>query len=85
VVQVRRLSEQLSQDISKTVDACERFCRKYAIYFQSLPGPPNVHLSLAATQTTFDRLELLKKTLESLAERCDDFARDVSSDRPRTS
>ncbi|KAH8752719.1 hypothetical protein F5882DRAFT_385800 [Hyaloscypha sp. PMI_1271] len=77
VVQVRRLSKQLSQDISKTVDACERFCCKYPIYFRNLPGSPDVHLSLAAIQTTFDRLELLKKTLESLAERCDDFARDL--------
>jgi hypothetical protein len=32
-------------------------------------------------QTTFDELESLLKTLESLAERCDDFARDVSLDR----
>jgi hypothetical protein len=77
VVQVRRLSKQLSQDLSKTVDACERFCLKHAIYFQNLPestdGQP-----LSAIQATFDELESLKKTLNYLAERCEDFAREVS-------
>jgi hypothetical protein len=85
VVQARRLSKQLSQDLSKTVDACESFCRKDADYFRNLPGSANVPLSLASTQTTFDKLELLKKILDSLAERCDDFARDVSFDPPKSS
>jgi hypothetical protein len=74
VVQARRLSRQLSQDLSKTVHAYERFCPKHA-----------GRRPLSAIQKTFDELESLKKTLESLAERCDDFARDVSLDRPSTS
>jgi hypothetical protein len=80
VVQVRRLSRQLSQDLSKTVDACERFCLKHAVYFRNLSESADGHRSLPAMQSTFDQLESLKKTLESLAERCDDFARDVSLD-----
>jgi hypothetical protein len=82
VVQARRLSKQLSQDLSKTVDTCERFCLKHAIYFRNLSEPADGHRPLSAIQTTFDELESLKKTLESLAERCDDFAREVSLDRP---
>jgi hypothetical protein len=85
VVQARILSKQLSMDLSKTVNACERFCLKYAVYFQNKSEPANGFRSLAAIQTTFDELESQKKILESLAERCDDFARDVSLDRPTTS
>jgi hypothetical protein len=81
VVQVRRLSRQLSQDLSKTVNACERFCLKHAVYFRNLSESAESDRSLPAMQTTFDELESLKKTLESLAERCDDFAQDVSLDR----
>jgi hypothetical protein len=79
------LSRQLSQDLSKTVDACERFCHKHALYFRNLSESADGHGPLPAIQITFDELELLKKTLESLAERCDYFAREVSLDRPSTS
>jgi hypothetical protein len=75
------LSKQLSMDLSKTVNACERFCLKYAVYFRNQSEPANSHWSLVVIQTTFDELESQKKTLESLAELCDDLARDVSSDR----
>jgi hypothetical protein len=86
-MQVRRLSRQLAQDLSKTVNACERFCLQHAVYFQNLPESESAcgRRPLAAIQTTFDELESLKKIFESLAERCDDLARDVSSDRPSTS
>jgi hypothetical protein len=74
------LSKQLSQDLSRTVDACERFNLRHAVYFKNLSESANGHRPLSAIQITFDELESLKKTLESLAERCDDFAREVSLD-----
>jgi hypothetical protein len=75
VVRVRSLSKTLSQGLSKTVDACEKFCLRDAVYFQN--GPKSDH-SLRAIQITFTELESLKKTLEYVAQSCDDFVPDVS-------
>jgi len=65
-------------DLSKTVNACEKFCLKYAVYFQNLSQPISSHLLFASIQEIFDELESLKETLESWTERCDDFVGDVS-------
>jgi hypothetical protein len=78
IVLVKRLTTQLLQHLSETVDACENFCLNHAVYFQNLSEPPNGDRSLPAIQITFGELELLKKRLESLAERCSEFAQDVS-------
>ena len=82
IVLVKRLTTQLLQHLSKTVDACEKFCLSHAVYFQNLSEPSNDDRSLPAIQITFDELESLKKTLESLAESCAEFAQDVSLDHP---
>jgi hypothetical protein len=84
-MQVRGLSRKLSLDLSKTVNACERFCYICAINFQNFSESADGRRSLPAIQTTFGELEWLKETLESLAVRCDDFTRDVSLDHPSTS
>ena len=67
-------------ELSKTVNACEKFCLKYAVYFQdqSQTELANEYRSLPAIQIIFDQLESQKVTLECLAERCDYFAREVS-------
>ena len=72
------LSKQLSMELSKTVNACEIFCLKYAVYFQDQTELANAYRSLPAIQIIFDQLESQKMTLECLAERCDYFAREVS-------
>jgi hypothetical protein len=79
VVRVRSLSKKLSQGLSKTVDACEKFCLRDAVYF--LNGSKSDQ-SLRAIQMTFAELESLKKALEYLAQSCDDFVPDVSFTRP---
>lgn len=79
IVQVRMLSKKLSMELSKTVNACEKFCIKYAVYFQDQAELPNEYRTLAAIQIIFDELESQKMTLECLAERCDDFARELET------
>jgi hypothetical protein len=85
VVLVKRLTTQLLQYLSRTVDACEKFCLNHAVYFQNLSELPNGDRSLPAIQITFDELESLKKTLESLAESCAEFAQEVSLNHLSTS
>jgi hypothetical protein len=85
VLQVKRLTTQLLQSLSKTVDACENFCLNHAIYFQNLYNPLDGKQSLVAIQVTFDKLESLKKDLGYIAERCSQFAKDVSLNRPMNS
>jgi hypothetical protein len=77
VVLVKRLTTQLLQYLSKTVDACENFCLNHAIYFQNLSNPRDSGRSLAAIQITFTELDSLRKELEFLAESCAEFAQDV--------
>ena len=84
IVLVKRLTTQLLQQLSKTVDTCEKFCLNHAVYFQNLSELPNGERSLSAIQITFDELESLKKTLEFLAESCAEFAQEVSLDLPIT-
>jgi hypothetical protein len=72
------LSKQLSMEISKTVNACEKFCLQDAVYFQDQTKPVNGYRSLPAIQTIFGELESHKMVLECLAEQCDYFAREVS-------
>jgi hypothetical protein len=78
VRKVRRLSQQLSMDLSKTVNACEKFCLNYAVYFRYQPDPAKCIRLLAEIQAIFDELDSQRKTLEYLAKQCDEFARDVS-------
>jgi L-fucose mutarotase/ribose pyranase (RbsD/FucU family) len=54
------------------------------VYFKSLTEQPNGDRWLPAIQVAFNELESLKKTLESLAESCEEFAQDVSLIRPIT-
>lgn len=81
IVLVKRLTTQLLQHLSKTVDACEKFCLNHAVYFQNLSEPPNGDRSLPAIKITFDELESLKKALEWETESCSVFAKEVSLDR----
>ncbi|KAH9210687.1 hypothetical protein DL95DRAFT_465582 [Leptodontidium sp. 2 PMI_412] len=79
IVQVRMLSKELSMELSKTVHACERFCLKYAVYFQDPAELPNEYRTLPAIQNIFDQLESLKMTLEYLTERCDNYIRELET------
>ena len=79
VIEARKLSRKLSQNLSETVDACDKFFQRYAVNFQDLSGDGRRSLSsLSAIQTTFYELESLKNRLESMAMRCDDFKQNVS-------
>jgi hypothetical protein len=81
VLQVRRLTIQLLQHLSETVDACENFCLNHTIYFQNLSNLLDGERSLTAIQITLNELESLKKQLECKVERCSQFAKDVSLNR----
>lgn len=77
VIKVQRLTIYLLQELSKTVEDCERLFN-YNMCFQDLPDRPKSRdRSLLAIQNTLDELQSLKKTLESLTEKCAHFARDV--------
>jgi hypothetical protein len=79
VIEARKLSRELSQNLSETVNACDKFCHRYAVDFQDLSADGRrVRSSFSAIQTTFYDLELLKNRLESMAMRCDDFKQNVS-------
>ena len=65
-------------ELSKTVNACEKFCLQYAVYFQDQTEPANGYRSLPSIQIIFGELESQKITIECLAEECDYFAREVS-------
>jgi hypothetical protein len=78
IVRAKRLTTQLLQHLSKTVDAYENFCLRHAVYFRNLTEKPNGDRWLPAIQVAFEELESLKKTLELLAESCREFAKDVS-------
>jgi molybdopterin/thiamine biosynthesis adenylyltransferase len=79
VIEARKLSRKLSQKLSEIVDACDKFCHRYAVNFQDLSAGGRRSLSsLSAIQTTFHELESLKNRLESMAMRCDDFKQNVS-------
>ena len=79
VIKTRELSGKLSQNLSETVNACDKFCLRYAVDFQDLSADGRrSRRSLFAIQTTFYELELLKDRLESMAKRCDNFTRNVS-------
>ncbi|OAP55865.1 hypothetical protein AYL99_10017 [Fonsecaea erecta] len=73
-VRIRTLSSELWQDLSKTLDAYEIFRLKHVVYFQDLPDS---HPHLLAVHEIFDKLEMLKKTLQSLVERCNGLAQDL--------
>src|SRR5271170_7171833 len=79
VIEARKLSRKLSQKLSETVDACDKFCHRYAVNFQDLSvGGRRSLSSLSAIQATFYQLESLKNRLGSMAMRCDDFKQNVS-------
>jgi len=79
VIEARKLSRKLSQSLSETVDACDKFCRRYEANFQDLSaGGRRSASSLSAIQTTFYDLESLKNRLKSMAMRCDDLKQNVS-------
>ncbi|KAN0112261.1 hypothetical protein V8E51_005212 [Hyaloscypha variabilis] len=77
IILAKGLTTKLLLHLTKTVDACEEFCLNHAIFFQHLSGPPNGDRSLGAIQITFFELAVLRKTLESLTERCAEFAKDL--------
>jgi hypothetical protein len=78
IVKVRRLVKVLRQQLDHTVDESNTFCDTHAIYFQSLPSQDPSRPLLPEIQRHFRELAAQKKKLVGLAERCDDFAQDVS-------
>jgi len=79
VINVRMLSEKISQSLSETVDACDKFRQTHATYFQDLSVKDGCRdRSLYAIQTTIFELEYLKGRLKSISMRCDGFQQHVS-------
>lgn len=62
--------------LSKTVDSCAKFLHRYRSCFDD--DLNRVSERFSDIEATFSELETVKTTLESLANQCDDFARDVS-------
>ncbi|PMD64753.1 uncharacterized protein K444DRAFT_659975 [Hyaloscypha bicolor E] len=77
IVQVKRLTTQLFQCLSKTVGACENFCLNHAIYFENLSSPLSGERSLRDIEITFTELDSLRNKLEYLAESCSEFAQEL--------
>jgi hypothetical protein len=78
IVQVKRLTTQSLQCMSKTVGAWENFCLNHGIYFENLSSPFNGERSLRAIEITFTELGSLRNELEYLAESCSEFAQEAS-------
>jgi hypothetical protein len=81
VIKTRDLSTRLFQGLSKTIDACERFCRQDANYFRipSTSGDTHQQLNPIPTlQITFDNLFKMKQALGFTTGRLEQFAKDVS-------
>ena len=74
VQQVMRLCNQLNEGLWKTVDAYEGFFLKHASVFIDIPR--------SAIDKTFDELKGLRKTLESLADRCNQCNKEVCKPFP---
>jgi hypothetical protein len=81
IIKARDLSTRLFHALSKTIDACERFCRQDADYFRIPSASDDTHQplnSLPTIQITFDNLFKMKQALEFTTERYEQFASDVS-------
>jgi hypothetical protein len=80
-MKARDLSTQLSQALSKTVDACEWFFLQDADYFRTSSASGDTYRPLNLLpfiQITFDDLLKMKQKLEFTTERSEQFAKDVS-------
>lgn len=78
VMQVTSLASQLSEDLAKTVEACDMFLDDYAIYFQGMYEADYGNSSLSAIRKSVHELRSLKRNLESITKRCDNFEQEVS-------
>ena len=78
VVAARNLSTRLSRCLTRTVQACERFCSTSAAYFDDVPGALHIASSFCAIQTSFDDLKSLMNTLEDATHFCDCFVQNAS-------
>lgn len=72
----RRLTSKLSQALSATHRACDKFRDENSGYFYDCPQ--YIHL-LSSLQNTFRKLDDLRNTLGDLANRCDYFAKEVKA------
>ena len=77
VVQIKGLSKKLSVHLSKTVDSCESFFLENASVFDDISEVADTRSPTLVIKITLKELKLLEKTLASLAEKCDDFNRNV--------
>jgi len=77
IVQVKSLTTQLFQCLSKTVGAWENFCLNHATYFENLSNPLNAERSLRDIEITFTELDSLRNELEYLVGSCSEFAQEV--------
>jgi hypothetical protein len=76
IVQVKRLTTQLFQCLSKTVGAWENFCLNHAICFENLSSYGE--RALRDIEITFTELDSLRNELGYLAESCSEFAQEAS-------
>jgi hypothetical protein len=69
-------NNMMARDNGFQLRACSRFQDKYAVIFA------NGGCFLSELQVRFDELAQLKGELETLAKRCEEFTRDVSTENP---
>lgn len=74
------LVTMLSQGLSKTIDAVERFFTDHANIFNDLAEQGPGYRSLHAMKTILDELRWHRQTLKHLKEGCDQFPQKVSSE-----
>lgn len=81
IIKTRVLLRTLFVDLSLTIDACERFMRRYG---QSVHADNYSPASIALLWPPFpirnslDELDSLQRRLKALEEHCQDFLQDVS-------
>lgn len=75
IVRLHGILTPLTEHLSRTVEACEKFQVQYAPHFHNLSNSAPCIQSLAALQPTLDELDSLHKGLRRLVKRCKDAAR----------
>ncbi|KAI1623176.1 hypothetical protein EDD37DRAFT_682678 [Exophiala viscosa] len=68
-----RITKELSEILSKTVDACERFAENDAVNFQDFLNISHAQKLLHSIQRVIEDFQTLRTELRAIIERCEDF------------
>ena len=78
IIDFKGLPNELLLKLSKTTESCEEFYRDHRTDFQNISEKsPDCQL-LLAVKPPLKELKSIRKTLEGLADECDNFTQDVS-------